>query len=705
MTTPTPSSQSLLRVTPGALLIAAAVFGGAWALSHHESRNSALDGAPLATFQRPTVSSVLDTSWMDHMDTYMDERLMAREAMLEAHARFVSLVVHSPVVNGVYLHGPHGQLLEQPPKLDVRSSLEAEAEGLQETVGGAPILWMYAPRKEEIYAADLPGSWPSGYPAAHDAIIGAWTGHGTVVDLTDLVAHHASAGDAYFRTDHHWTAQVAREAADEAANALAAQGIEVGADPRTYSPVTAAMPFYGSTGRLVTAGAVAPDEFTYPEPRGGFQATMCLDDECGLPTIDPARLDSPNLYANRYAAFIGGDNALVTIVNDAPWAKGRVLLLKDSYGDAFATYLAERVQELDVVDERHYDGVPLDVLVDRLKPDAVIVLHNPLTLLSEPFNPAVWTTRSSLETVEPGVVGDIAIANRHGLLLQTGLDQRVDDGLTADAAALVAAIKATETPQLWFLAPRKEAVFADLMPPGVSNPIVPNSAHVLAALRAATPVTDLTPLLSDPAHRDEFFLRTDHHWTPQGADVAVQEIVSGLARAGVALGEDDRVWRVSVGPLPFYGSEALALPKRTPVIPDDLAYEVPDGGFRATLCFTPDECGLSPINVDWLTDSAIDTNRYRAFLGGTTGLMHLHNDDPAAKGTLVLLTDSFGTPVAIRLGERARDIYIVDERKWTGGPVARFVTDVDADAVVVLHNPVTVLAQAFNRDVWSGAGD
>lgn len=697
--------QGTLRVAPGVMLMAVAAAGGAWAFTHHAPRNSALDGGALVQLERPTPGSVIDTSWMDHMDTYMDERLFARTRMLEAHASVVSGVLRSPVLNNVYLHGPGGQLLERPPALKIRDTLEDEAAGLQKTLGDVPILWAYAPRKEEVYAAQIPQAWPNKYPQAKEAILQAWEGHGDVLDLTALVSAHAADGDAFFRTDHHWTPEVAREAADAAVADLAQAGVTLGADSRPYEQQSAPLPFFGSTGRIVTAGATDPDAFGYPVPEGGFKATMCIDDECGLPTVDQERLSNPNKYANRYAAFIGGDNGLVTITNDSPDAHGRVLLLKDSYGNAFATYLAERVSELVVVDERHYDGATLDVLADELKPDAVIVLHNPLSLLSSDFDASVWTRRGNVEIVEPKVVGDVAIVNEQGLLLQIGPEQTVDAGLADDAAAFVAAIDATDTPQLWFIAPRKEVVFADLMPPEVSNPVVANSAAVLAALRQATPVTDLTAELSDPARRYDYFLRTDHHWTTAGADVAVDAIVSGLADAGVEIGADDRPWTPQYGPLPFYGSEAIALPGDVDVIPDDLAYEAPVGGFRATLCFKPDECGLSPINEDWLTDPDRETNRYRAFLGGTTGLMHLHNDDPDAKGTIVMFSDSYGMPVGVRLGERVKDLYFIDERKWTGGPVGRFITDVDADAVVVLHNPVTVLANVFNRDVWRDAGD
>jgi hypothetical protein len=86
-------SQAILRAAPGVLLMAVATMGGAWAFTHGGPRNSALDGGALADLERPAPESILDTSWMDQMDNYMDERLIARSRMLEAHARFVSTVL------------------------------------------------------------------------------------------------------------------------------------------------------------------------------------------------------------------------------------------------------------------------------------------------------------------------------------------------------------------------------------------------------------------------------------------------------------------------------------------------------------------------------------------------------------------------------------------------------------------------------------
>jgi len=693
--------------------------GGAFALAQHGSEYSKLDGDYVAEFSGPQVSTVADGTFMASFDAYMDERLPGRDSLLATHAAFTAHALRDPVTDNVFLGGPGGQLLERPADLTVPDSLADDAAKLADSLGDIPLLWAYAPRKEEVYADALPQAWSNPYPHVHDEIIGALAASGDVLDFSDMMTERRADGTAFFRTDHHWTPAAARAAADAAAQRLREDGVLLGTGPSTYLDETSGRSFIGSTGRRATRGLVAGDEFTYPAPAGGFAATMCIDDECGLPTFDSRVAVDRGLYQNRYAAFIGGDNGMVTITNPSPQARGRVLLVKDSFGNAFATYLAERVSELVVVDERHYEGLPLNVLASTMGADAVIVLHNPLSLLSESFDPSVWTTRGDIARQEypaapaaevalaravPGVFGSTVIVDDTGLSLTLGPDQPLGAGLATDARKLADAIDATGVPQVWVYAPRKEEAFADRVPSGMANPVDAKRDTFIGYLNEAHPIIDLTPMLSDPLRRDDFYFRTDHHWTSDGAQVAVDEIIVALADEGVHLGPDDRTWEVVTGPQRFLGSNAAELPKSEVLPAEQFWYRAPQGGFNARLC-SADVCDESVIYAPALTDPDTHTNRYKAFLNGGFAPQHLHNSSPTAQGTIVMLKDSYGHPVAMKLAEQARDIYLVDERGWDGQPLAEFVEDVDADAVVMIHNQVSTLSQAFDRDVWRNAGD
>jgi len=138
------------------------------------------------------------------------------------------------------------------------------------------------------------------------------------------------------------------------------------------------------------------------------------------------------------------------------------------------------------------------------------------------------------------------------------------------------------------------------------------------------------------------------------------------------------------------------------MVSEPMRYLEPDGGFRAFMC--DEACDEPGLKQQWLSNPDPLANRYYAFLGGGFRTMHLHNDSPNAHGTVVMLKDSYSHPVALMLAERVTDLYLVDERGYDGAPFGQFVREVDADAVVVLHNQVTLLSKAFERDVWREAG-
>ena len=82
------------------------------------------------------------------------------------------------------------------------------------------------------------------------------------------------------------------------------------------------------------------------------------------------------------------------------------------------------------------------------------------------------------------------------------------------------------------------------LPQARPNYCLQSGPQLKAAMRRGGPLLDLTPLLSDPQHRDDYYWRTDHHWTPAGARAAVDAIADRAARMGVTIPADVRPYSV-----------------------------------------------------------------------------------------------------------------------------------------------------------------
>lgn len=387
-----PPRWRVLPALAGVALVGFVGVMGAGSVMGPRHQYSELDGRPLATLPAPSVSSVQNGSWMTDAEAWLDDHIPSRRRWVTLHARIASQALRQPVINDVYVDDPLGMELEKPPKLHVPKVLGERARALGDSVRatGTPILWVYVPRKEEAFNDRLPGGWHNYLEDGRPAVLRAMGEGGPVLDLTPTLADPRLRDSYFWRTDHHWTPAGAMAGLEQIRREAGKMGVDIPRDDRTY--VNRGYPsFYGSEGRKVTAGATPePDDFVIPAPRK-WRAHSCRSGVCDRPTFVTSLARSRDQYANRYAAFLGGDYGYQRIENSDPQAHGTIVILKDSYGDALSTYLAERVKTIIAIDERHYTGQDIARLVARTKPELVMVMHNAVSMLgNKQFSSRTW---------------------------------------------------------------------------------------------------------------------------------------------------------------------------------------------------------------------------------------------------------------------------------------------------------------------------
>jgi hypothetical protein len=353
---------------------------------------STLDGRTLVAFPHPSTASLADGTWMTGVESWLNDHIPGRTRWLSLHGQLSTKAMRAPVVDDVLVDDPDGMQLEKPVPLKVPPALATNAARLGHDVRatGTPILWVYVPRKEEAFADRLPPAWHNYLLDARPAVLSAMSAGGPLLDLTPTLSDPARRDELYWRTDHHWTPAGALAGIDAISTKARSMGIDIPADDRRYE--TRTYPdYYGSTGRRVTAGATRlPDRFTVPAPPT-WRARSCVGAICDRATFAVGAATAKDRYAPRYKAFMGGDHGYQRIENPDPAARGTIVLLKDSFGDALSTYLAERVKTLITIDERHYRGKDIRDLVAQRHPDLVIVMHNQVSMLgNKKFDSESW---------------------------------------------------------------------------------------------------------------------------------------------------------------------------------------------------------------------------------------------------------------------------------------------------------------------------
>ena len=128
----------------------------------------------------------------------------------------------------------------------------------------------------------------------------------------------------------------------------------------------------------------------------GFLLTDCSDGkfwvlEEGLEVTswrDGAPAEAP-LYdraflerKDKYSAFLGGNQPLCVIRNPALRGEGKLLLLRDSYADALAPFLAQRFEEVHLIDLRYYRHSPARYAAEN-GIDAITVLYSIPNLITD----------------------------------------------------------------------------------------------------------------------------------------------------------------------------------------------------------------------------------------------------------------------------------------------------------------------------------
>ena len=174
----------------------------------------------------------------------------------------------------------------------------------------------------------------------------------TSVDIVSVLKKHTEE-PIYSRTDHHWMPLGAYYATREFAKAAGVEFKELS----TYTPETIqgfVGTMYAFSGNDIRINN-DPEDFTYYIPDNY--------DKCAFDFYDTAfNYDYTGSYfkevgdpqSNAYLTFFGGDEQIVKIRSNVKNGR-KLIVVKDSYGNAEPGYLMNSFEEIYIVDMRYFD--------------------------------------------------------------------------------------------------------------------------------------------------------------------------------------------------------------------------------------------------------------------------------------------------------------------------------------------------------------
>ncbi|MBE6782710.1 MAG: hypothetical protein E7536_01705 [Ruminococcaceae bacterium] len=254
----------------------------------------------------------------------------------------------------------------------------------QSMPAGVQFYSMIVPTSVEFYGTE---TYTSGAHSQKTAINDAYSKMDNSIIKIDVYPYLEKTADQYiyFRTDHHWTARGAY------------QGYLAFCDKTKQTPVALDAletgkieNFVGSLYSASNADVLKenPDYVEYFKTRVDVTGTVYPDSSLtnGQPFYIVARAVNSD---NKYLAFIGGDQPLEKIVTSNKNGK-KILVIKESYGNALVPFLCDNYEEVYVVDPRK-TNFNLPEFVEQQGIGEVLMINYSFAMSNKTFSDAMYS--------------------------------------------------------------------------------------------------------------------------------------------------------------------------------------------------------------------------------------------------------------------------------------------------------------------------
>lgn len=316
-----------------------------WHVLLPDRERSDVENRTLVRFPEFSWENLKDGSFTEGVEEYFADQFPLRDQWTGLKARTEQLLGKREF-NGVYLCGHALISRVDPPQGGLEEKNLSYVSRLAERTG-CPVYLGLIPSAAEIRRADLPKGAESWDQAAFIARTEELEGVEPIEFLTALRDH--AGENIFYRTDHHWTTLGAYYGYAALMEALG-RGEEV-LEQETFEPWIEyhADEFQGTLYSQSGVHWLPPDAIEFWVPDEGFEVTSWRD---GTPA-KAALYDLNKLQTkDKYSAFLGGNQPLCVIKN--PEGEGRLLVIRDSYSDAMAPFLALHFGEVHLLDPRYY---------------------------------------------------------------------------------------------------------------------------------------------------------------------------------------------------------------------------------------------------------------------------------------------------------------------------------------------------------------
>ena len=336
-----------------------------WQAILPDRERSDVENRTLAQMPELTVSGVLDGTYMEALEEYVQDQFPLRDGWTGVKARAEQLL-GKQLFNNVYLCGDTLISKVDAPEDDLDQKNLSYVGKLSENAG-IPVYLGLIPSAAEIWADKLPAgaqNWDQVSFLQQAAGLGV-----PMVDFAGVLTEHAGE-EIFYRTDHHWTSLGAYYGYTALMEALGRADDIIPLD--AFDPETVTTDFNGTLYSQSGIHWLTPDTMEFYVPEEGLSVTSW---RTGSP--EPAALYERSYLEkkDKYSSFLGGNQPLCVLKNEHNPDGGKILLVRDSYSDSLAPFLAQSFSEVHLLDLRYYRA-PVAQYAAENGIDEIVVLYS-----------------------------------------------------------------------------------------------------------------------------------------------------------------------------------------------------------------------------------------------------------------------------------------------------------------------------------------
>lgn len=328
----------------------------------------------LAEFPTFSADALASGKFQDKLERYLGDHIFGRKLFVGLDAYF-SLAMGRNTVSDIY-NGSDGYLINAPKDADTeifernlkRFNTFTDACGIPSTL-------MLVPTAGYVLKDKLPPFHGKYRDDELLSLASELTPSVAFIDTRRALLSAAEEGQVYYRTDHHLTSE-----GNYALYSLycSVKGFSC-PDKESYT-VEKAGGFNGTAKSGSGYWLCPADEIEMWDI--GDSVRVSIDDGDGeVRTADSLFFKDKLSEDDKYPVFLDGNHSIVKIENkNAPG--GKILVIKDSYAQCFAAFLAHSYKEIYMLDLRYYRGC-VSEFAEKNKIDEILYMYGINSLLTD----------------------------------------------------------------------------------------------------------------------------------------------------------------------------------------------------------------------------------------------------------------------------------------------------------------------------------